>query len=107
MTLVLGMKPNEHEYKLMGLAPYGRPLYKNLILDNLIDVKDDGSFRINMKYFSYATGLTMTNDKFNNLFGNPVRNNNSKINQFHMDIASSVQNVTEEIVLKICRFIKK
>ena len=106
-TYYLGFKVNSDEYKVMGLAPYGRPLYKNLILDNLIDVKDDGSFRINMKYFSYATGLTMTNDKFNNLFGNPVRNNNSKINQFHMDIASSIQNVTEEIVLKICRFIKK
>ena len=106
-TYYLGFKVNSDEYKVMGLAPYGRPLYKNLILDNLVDVKDDGSFRLNMKYFSYATGLTMTNSKFNNLFGNPVRNNNSEINQFHMDIASSIQNVTEEIVLKICRFIKK
>ncbi len=106
-TYYLGFKVNSDEYKVMGLAPYGKPVYKNLIFDNLMDIKNDGSFRLNMKYFNYATGLTMTNKNFSELFRNPVRKQDSKINQFHMDVASSIQYVTEEIVLKICHFIKK
>jgi carbamoyltransferase len=88
----------------MGLAPYGEPKFVKTILDNLIDVKDDGSFRLNQDYFDYATGLTMTNKKFNNLFGSLPRNpDNEDISQFHMDIGASVQKVTEEIMLKIAR----
>ncbi len=101
-TYYTGFKVNSGEYKLMGLAPYGEPKYSNKIKDNLIDIKDDGSFRLNQDYFNYATGLTMTNEKFNNLFGEKPRNSkNEKITQFHMDVASSIQNVTEEIMLKI------
>jgi len=88
----------------MGLAPYGEPKYKKLILDNLIDLKIDGSFRLNMKYFNYTTGLTMTNIEFSNLFGEPVRDfKKDKLTQFHMDIASSIQAVTEEIILRITK----
>ena len=101
-TYYAGFKVNGGEYKLMGLAPYGEPKYKNLIKDNLIDLKNDGSFRLNQDYFDYATGLTMTNEKFNNLFGQKPRNReNGKITQFHMDVAASIQNVTEEAMLKI------
>jgi carbamoyltransferase len=101
-TYYTGFKVNSGEYKVMGLAPYGIPKYKDLILNNLIDVKEDGSFRLNMKYFNYATGLTMTNKRFSNLFGEPVRDaNKDSLTQFHMDIASSIQAVIEEIVLKI------
>ena len=101
-TYYTGFKVNSGEYKVMGLAPYGQPKYKDLILKELIDLKDDGSFRLNMKYFNYATGLTMTNDKFSNLFGKKPREPEKELlTQFHMDIAASVQAVTEEIVLKL------
>ena len=80
--------------------------FKNVILENLIDVKEDGSFKLNMKYFNYATGLTMTNNKFSELFGEPVRNpKNEKLTQFHMDIAASIQSVTEEIIIKLTKSI--
>ncbi len=106
-TYYIGFKVNSGEYKLMGLAPYGEPKYKDKILNNLIDVKKDGSFRLNQSYFNYATGLTMTNDKFHNLFGqNPRKSLKEDISQFHMDIAASIQNVTEEIMIKICKSIK-
>jgi carbamoyltransferase len=92
----------------MGLAPYGEPKFKNLILDNLIDLKEDGTFRLNMDFFNYATGVTMTNEKFSKLFGKPVRSSkNDLLTKFHMDIASSIQNVTEEIVLRLVRSISK
>ena len=107
-TYYTGFKVNSGEYKLMGLAPYGNPKYKNKILDALIDLKDDGSFKLNMKYFNYATGLTMTNKNFSDLFGSPVRDpNNNKIEQFHMDIASSIQALTEEIVLRMVKALVK
>ena len=103
-TYYTGFKVNGGEYKLMGLAPYGEPKFVNTILENLIDVKEDGSFRLNQDYFDYATGLTMTNKKFNNLFGCLPRNPNKEdISQFHMDIGASVQKVTEDILLKIAR----
>ncbi len=107
-TYYAGFKVNSGEYKLMGLAPYGQPKYKDLILSNLIDLKEDGSFRLNMKYFNYATGLTMTNDNFSNLFGKPVRNpEKDLLTQFHMDIASSIQEVTEEVILRITKSLSK
>ncbi len=107
-TYYTGFKVNSGEYKLMGLAPYGEPKYKKVILDNLVDIKNDGSFRLNMKYFNYATGLTMTNEKFSKLFGEPVRDSKSdKLTQFHMDIASSIQAVTEEIILKLTKSISE
>ncbi len=101
-TYYLGFKVNSGEYKVMGLAPYGEPKYKNLILDNLLDLKDDGSFRLNMNYFNYATGLTMTNKKFSELFKNPVRDSEKDLlTQFHMDVAASIQAVIEKIVIMI------
>ena len=107
-TYYTGFKVNSGEYKVMGLAPYGEPKYKNLILKELIDLKDDGSFRLNMKYFNFATGLTMTNEKFANLFGQKVRDpKNDLLTQFHMDIAASIQAVTEEIVLRLASSIYK
>ena len=107
-TYFTGFKVNSGEYKVMGLAPYGKPIYKDLILKHLIDLKDDGSFRLDMSYFNFATGLTMTNKKFENLFGQPVRKKEDKpLTQFHMDIASSVQAVTEEIVLRLTKDIAK
>ena len=107
-TYYTGFKVNSGEYKVMGLAPYGEPKFKNLILDNLIDLKDDGTFRLNMDFFNYATGLTMTNEKFSKLFGEPVRNSKKDLlTQFHMDIASSIQFVIEEIVLRLARSIAK
>jgi len=106
-TYFLGFKVNSAEYKVMGLAPYGKPKYVDLILDNLIDVKDDGSFKINMKYFSYDYGLRMTNKNMEKLFGIPVRKSESKLEQVHMDIAASLQKVTEDIVLKMCEFLHK
>ena len=103
-TYYTGFKVNSGEYKVMGLAPYGKPKYKDLIIEKLIDLKSDGSFRLNMKYFNYATGLTMTNKKFSDLFGEPVRNPKTDLlSQFHMDIAASIQAVTEEIVLRIVK----
>jgi carbamoyltransferase len=106
-TYFLGFKVNSGEYKVMGLAPYGEPKFKNIILDKLIDVKEDGSFRLNMDYFNYATGLTMTNNKFAKLFNMKNREQEENLLQIHMDIAASIQAVTEEIVLKITRFLFK
>tara|TARA_X000001036_G_scaffold390896_1_gene388813 strand:+ start:10 stop:1845 length:1836 start_codon:yes stop_codon:yes gene_type:complete len=107
-TYYTGFKVNSGEYKVMGLAPYGTPKYKDLIIEKLMDLKQDGSFKLNMKYFNYATGLTMTNKKFSDLFGKPVRNpKKDLLTQFHMDIASSIQSVTEEIVLRISRSLAK
>ena len=103
-TYYTGFKVNSGEYKLMGLAPYGVPKYKELIIEKLMDLKPDGSFKLNMKYFNYATGLTMTNKHFSNLFGERVRNSEKdKLTQFHMDIAASIQAVTEEVVLRLTR----
>ncbi len=101
LTYYTGFKVNSGEYKVMGLAPYGEPKYKKLIYDNLIDVKEDGSFRMNMEYFNYCQGLTMTNGKFSKLFGGPPRQPETKLTQKEMDIARSLQEVTEEIVLKL------
>ena len=107
-TYYTGFKVNSAEYKVMGLAPYGEPKFKNLILDKLIDLKKDGTFRLNMDFFDYPTGLKMTNEKFSKLFGQPVRNSkNDSLAQFHMDIAASIQSVTEEIVLRLARSIAK
>jgi carbamoyltransferase len=106
-TYFLGFKVNSGEYKVMGLAPYGEPNFKDIILDKLIDVKEDGSFRLNMEYFNYATGLTMTNNKFAKLFNIERRKSEDKLLQIHMNMAASIQAVTEEIVLKITRFLSK
>ena len=106
-TYYTGFKVNSGEYKLMGLAPYGKPLYEDKI-KKLIDIKDDGTFRLDQKYFNYATGLTMTNNEFNNLFGQKPRNpKNEKITQFHMDIAASIQKITEEIMIKLARSVRE
>ncbi len=104
-TYYTGFKVNSGEYKLMGLAPYGEPRYVDLILEHLIDIKADGTFRLNMKYFNYATGLTMTNQKFDALFGGPPRTSESEITQKEMDLARSIQVVTEEVVLKLANTI--
>ena len=107
-TYYTGFKVNSGEYKVMGLAPYGEPKYTNLILQKLIDVKEDGSFRLNMKYFNFATGLTMTNDDFSKLFGHKVRDPKKELlTQFHMDLAASIQQVIEKIVLKLVSSIQK
>ena len=106
-TYYTGFKVNSGEYKLMGLAPYGEPKYVDLILDNLLDLKDDGTFRLDMSYFNYATGLTMTNKKFANLFGGPARKSETDISQKEMDIARSIQAVTEEVVLRLAKTIHK
>ena len=107
-TYYTGFKVNSGEYKVMGLAPYGEPKYKDIIINELLDLKEDGSFRLNMKYFNFATGLTMTNQKFSKLFGQKVRNpNNELLTQFHMDIASSIQAATEEIVIRLTSSISK
>ena len=106
-TYYTGFKVNSGEYKLMGLAPYGEPKYSDIIRNNLIDIKKDGSFRLDQDFFNYSTGLTMTNSKFNKLFGAKPRDpNNDNITQFHMDIASSIQNVTEEIMILISRSLR-
>jgi carbamoyltransferase len=106
-TYYAGFKVNSGEYKLMGLAPYGKPIYENKI-KQLVDIKNDGTFRLNQDYFNYATGLTMTNDKFHNLFGQKPRNSkNEKLTQFHMDIAASIQKVTENIMIKLSKSIRK
>jgi carbamoyltransferase len=104
-TYFLGFKVNSGEYKVMGLAPYGEPKFKDIIFSKLIDVKDDGSFKLNMDYFNYATGLTMTNHKFAKLFNIERRNPENKLLQIHMDIAASIQAATEEVVLKITKFL--
>ncbi len=106
-TYFTGFKVNSGEYKVMGLAPYGKPIYKDIILKELIDLKDDGSFKMNMDYFDYCAGLTMTNGKFNNLFDGPPRKPESKLTQREMNIARSVQEVTEEAVLRIGKHIRK
>jgi len=107
-TYYTGFKVNSGEYKLMGLAPYGYSKYDTIIEKELIDIKDDGSFRLNQKYFNYTTGMTMINEKFNNLFGQRPRNSkNEKITQFHMDIAASIQKVTEKVMIKLAKSIRK
>ena len=106
-TYYTGFRVNSGEYKVMGLAPYGEPKYVDVILDKLIDVKEDGSFRLDMSYFNYATGLTMTNAKFADLFGGPACKPDSIVTQREMDIARSIQVVTEEIVLKLCNAVHK
>ncbi len=106
-TYYTGFKVNSGEYKLMGLAPYGEPKYVNKIYDYLIDVKSDGSFRLNMEYFGYADGLTMTNKKFHQLFDGPPRQPETKLTQKQMDLAKSIQVVTEEIIMKMINHIHK
>jgi len=106
-TYYTGFKVNSGEYKVMGLAPYGKPKYKDLILSKIIDLKEDGSFRLNMDYFNFCSGLTMTSEKFHKLFGGPPRNKESELTQKEMDLARSIQEATEEIVLKMARHIKK
>ncbi len=106
-TYYTGFKVNSGEYKVMGLAPYGEPKYKDLILQELIDLKEDGSFKLNMDYFNYCAGLTMTNKKFNKLFGGPPRKPETKLTQRDMDLARSAQEVTEEVMLRMARHIHK
>jgi carbamoyltransferase len=106
-TYYTGFKVNSGEYKLMGLAPYGTPKYAKLIKDNLLDLKADGSFKLRMRYFNYTTGLTMTSKKFHDLFGREPRKAETEISQFEMDIAASIQKVTEEIVIKLAKTAKK
>jgi carbamoyltransferase len=106
-TYYTGFKVNSGEYKVMGLAPYGEPKYKKLILDNLIDLKPDGSFRLDLSYFDYCTGLTMTNERFSALFGEPVRSPEKLLTNFHMDIAASIQAVLDEVVLRLTRGLAK
>ena len=107
-TYYTGFKVNSGEYKLMGLAPYGTPIYEDKIKNNLIDIKEDGSFHLDQAYFNYAIGLTMTNKKFNNLFGQAPRDSKKeKLTQFHMDIAASIQKVTEDIMIKLAKSLKE
>jgi len=107
-TYYCGFKVNSGEYKLMGLAPYGSPIYSDRIKSFLIDIKQDGSFHLDQTYFNYATGLTMTNNKFHNLFGQKPRNpKKENLTQFHMDIAASIQKITEEVMIKLARSLKK
>ena len=106
-TYYTGFRVNSGEYKVMGLAPYGEPKYKDLIYKYLIDVKDDGSFKMDMSYFNYSVGLTMTNNKFNKIFGGPPREPESELTQKEMDLARSVQEVTEEIVLKMATHVRE
>ena len=107
-TYYIGFKVNSGEYKLMGLAPYGSPKYVDKIKKNLVDIKEDGSFRLDQNFFNYSTGLTMTNKKFHNLFGQEPRDSKKdQITQFHMDVAASIQKVTEDIILKMCVSLRK
>jgi carbamoyltransferase len=106
-TYYTGFKVNSGEYKVMGLAPYGEPRFAGVIRDNLIDVKDDGSFRLNLEYFDYCTGLTMTNEKFDALFGGPPRKPEQPLTQREMDLAASIQAITEEVVLKLAQGIAR
>ncbi|MFK7974595.1 MAG: carbamoyltransferase [Halioglobus sp.] len=106
-TYFTGFKVNSGEYKLMGLAPYGQPIYVDLILDNLIDVKADGTYRLDMSYFNYCTGLTMTNDKFAQLFGGPPRTAETELTQREMDLAASIQKVTEIVVMRLAQTLHK
>lgn len=107
LTYFTGFKVNSGEYKVMGLAPYGEPLYVDLIKKNLIDIKDDGSFKLNMDYFNYTVGLTMTSKKFDRLFGRTKRKSESQLTQFEMDLARSLQDVTEEVMIKLARTAQK
>src|SRR3954452_8414539 len=107
LTYYTGFKVNSGEYKVMGLAPYGEPRFVNLIKEHLIDIKDDGSFRLNLEYFDYCTGLTMTNAKFDKLFGGPPRKSEDQLAQREMDLAASIQAVTEEVVIKLARGVAK
>ena len=106
-TYYTGFKVNSGEYKVMGLAPYGEPKYKDIILSELMDLKEDGSFKMNMKYFNYCVGLTMTNGRFDKLFGGPPRKPESLLTQRDMDLAHSLQDVTEEVMLRMARHIHK
>ena len=106
-TYYTGFKVNSGEYKVMGLAPYGQPVYRDLILKHLVDLKEDGSFRMDMSYFNYCQGLTMTSKKFHKLFGGPPRTSETQVTQREMDLAASVQSVTEEIVLRLSRCAQK
>jgi len=106
-TYYTGFRVNSGEYKLMGLAPYGEPKFKDRILEHLMDVKEDGSFRLDLSYFDYCTGLRMTNAKFDALFGEPARAPEEKLTQFHMDIAASIQAVTEHVVIRLARGLAK
>jgi carbamoyltransferase len=106
-THFCGFKVNSGEYKLMGLAPYGQPKYVYLILERLVDVKKDGTFRLNMTYFDYPVGLKMTNSRFDSLFGGPARQPESLITQREMDIAKSIQMVTEEIILRLASTVRE
>lgn len=106
-TYYTGFKVNSGEYKVMGLAPYGEPRYADLIYKHLVDLKDDGSFRLNMKYFNYCQGLTMTNGRFDELFGGPPRKPESTLTQREMDLAASVQKVTEEVMLRISKHVHR
>ncbi len=106
-TYYAGFKVNSGEYKLMGLAPYGNPVYAKLILDKIVDVKEDGSFRLNMEYFNYCTGFTMTNDRFHSLFGRLPRKPESQITQMDMDLAASIQLILEEIILRIAKHVQR
>ncbi|MEM6989147.1 MAG: carbamoyltransferase [Myxococcota bacterium] len=105
-TYYCGFKVNSGEYKLMGLAPYGDPKYVDKILDNLMDLKEDGSFRMDMSCFNYCQGLTMVNSKFEEIFGRPARTPESELDQWHMDVAASIQKVCEEVMLRMCRHVK-
>ena len=105
-TYYCGFKVNSGEYKLMGLAPYGKPIFSEKIKEKLIDIKDDGTFKLNMKYFKYHRGFRMTSQKFHTLFGSAPRNPEEELTQFHMDLAASIQEVTEEIVIKIARTLR-
>ncbi len=106
-TYFTGFKVNSAEYKVMGLAPYGEPKYVQAIYDHLIDVKEDGSFKMNMEYFDYCSGLTMTGRKFAGLFGGPPRAGETKLSQREMDLARSLQDVTEEIMLRMARHVRR
>ena len=106
-TYYTGFKVNSGEYKVMGLAPYGEPTYVDIIKDNLIDIKEDGSFQLNMSYFDYCTELTMTNKRFNKLFGGPPREAESELTQREMDLAASIQKVTEEVIIKLAKGVAK
>ncbi|MGE5498980.1 MAG: carbamoyltransferase, partial [Syntrophothermus sp.] len=106
-TYYTGFRVNSGEYKVMGLAPYGEPRYKDIILNELMDLKEDGSFRMNMKYFNYTAGLTMTSGSFHKLFGGPPRKPESKLTQKEMDLARSVQEATEEILLRMARHVHR
>jgi carbamoyltransferase len=106
-TYFTGFKVNSGEYKLMGLAPYGRPVYADLIREKILDLKDDGTFRLDMQYFNYCTGLTMTNERFDALFGGPPRRAESQVTQREMDLAASIQAVTEEVILRLARTLQR